>query len=149
MKLNISMKSKSTNLLTLILVFSLMFTVSCSTNSSENKGTEIVCAFVEGYLDTKVLAMTLPEGQSIDFVETSVPTAETLKGSFELGETQRAILEKFRSSMIDWARQLERYKSNKDEVLLREAGLNLEIALDSISSECTDLGWEFKENWRV
>ena len=132
-----------------IVFFPLTFTVSCTKNSDGNKGTEIVCAFVEGYLETKVLAMTLPKGQSIDFVEATVPTAETLKGSFEIGDTQEAVLEEFRSSMIDWAIQLEQYKLNKDGAALKRAGITLETSIDSISSECQELGWEFKKDWRV
>jgi hypothetical protein len=120
--------------------------VGCS-SEREVRGTDIVCAFVEGYFETKVLTLTLPPSDAVDSVQELTPTPEEIGSSFLLDQESRQILVSLRRALTDWAYEFQDYSVTQDKEDFAVAGETLESEIDKLADQCTALGWRFPADW--
>jgi len=131
----------------LFLLLSLSLLVSCSSGEEEVRGTNIVCAFVEGYFETKVLTLTLPPSDAVDSVQGMTPTPEEIGSSVLLDEEPKQILISLRNALTEWAYGFQDYSVTQDKEDFALAGKTLESEIDKLADQCTDLGWRFPTDW--
>ena len=131
------------------ITLSLLFFTSCSLSTPSVKGVEIACAFVEAYQETKVLTLTLPPNQALDFIDSVIPSPEQLEESSPLDDTSRQIVVDLRKVMKDWTESFVDYSDTKDKVKFARAGTSLESSINTLARKCESIGWKFKQNWRI
>ncbi len=129
-----------------IVLLSLSLLVSCS-SEEEVRGTNIVCAFVEGYFDTKTLILTRSASEAVEYAQELTPTPEEIGSSVLLDEEPKQILISLRNALTEWAYGFQDYSVTQDKEDFALAGKTLESEIDKLANQCTDLGWRFPTDW--
>ena len=120
--------------------------VGC-TSDEKASGTSIVCAFVEGYFDTKTLIMIRPPSEAVDMAQGMTPSPQEISTSFVLDSEAKAIQIRLRAAMVDWAKSLQNYSQTQDKDDFALAGQVLKKEIDDLAIQCTNQGWRFPSNW--
>ena len=108
----------------------------------------MVCAFIEGYQDTKVIILSTNSSDAIQTAKSLIPTPEKVSEITKLSFEQSQLLLDFRNSMIGWAAEVVSYTENNNKNILSTASNKLERSIDGFSKRCEEQGWHFQKNWR-
>ena len=122
--------------------------MGCSSEPVKIEGANLVCAFVEGYVETKVLIMSSPPSEAVSYAETLVPTPESLSSVSPFTVEAKNILLDYREAIIRWSSELSAYTQDENKARFAEASKALESSIDNLAEKCEKLGWEFKDDWR-
>lgn len=139
---------KSAALFSLLFLSSLFLTGCVNSSNSEAKSKNIVCAFVEGYLDNKAFAVKdLAEGgsarESVDFYLTP------LLNDFASDLDSKELFSSFLEAMITWGSSVDLAYARSDSAAITNAAIVLESEMDQIAIRCENFGWKFEEGWRL
>jgi hypothetical protein len=128
-----------------LIVFSFLLG-GCGENPTLSSN-NLVCAFVEGYSDTKTLALVaLAQGGS------AASDIEILVGGISTevpeGTEARQVFEDFLSAMSDWGTRVDSANTSGNSAEVTTAAIELERRMDPIGEKCERLGWKFLKDWR-
>ena len=140
--------TKKFSILLSTLFTSILFLASCGNSSSDTGSKNMVCAFVEGYLDNKAFALKdLAEGgsaeESIDFF------LSPLSKEFDSDLDSKVLFGDFFEAMKTWGSSVDLAFSQEDSAAVTKAAIDLELKMDQISRTCETFGWKFKNDWRL
>jgi hypothetical protein len=128
-------------------IFSCALILSSCGASQSSGSSNLVCAFVEGYLDNKALALVfLAEGGSA--AESIEGTIGVLSAEVTPESEARKVFDDFYSAMSGWAMFVDAAVALDDRNGITFAAGELEKKIDQIAPQCQELGWNFKKGWR-
>jgi hypothetical protein len=138
------MKRKTLIVLTISFA-SILFLAGCGNSSSDAGSKNMVCAFVEGYLDNKAFALiALAEGGSAE--ESVDAYLGGLSGEFSTDLDSKELFDDFFEAMLYWGSSVD--LADAQNKSLTNAAIELELEMDSIETRCKEFGWKFTEGWR-
>jgi hypothetical protein len=107
----------------------------------------LVCAFVEGYLETKALALvSLAQGGSASsWIDGDVGAIST---EIPEGTEARQVFDDFLIAMSVWGNRVDSANTTGNSAEITAAAIELEAKMDPIAAECERLGWKFLKDWR-
>jgi hypothetical protein len=141
------MKKKNPIMLTISFA-SILFLAGCGNSSSDAGSKNMVCAFVEGYLDNKTFALiALAEGGSAR--ESVDDYLGLLSGEFSTDLDSKELFDDFFEAMLYWGSSVDLADAQSDSAAITNAAIELERKMDGIEIRCQEFGWNFKENWRL
>jgi hypothetical protein len=137
---------KKVNLLLSILVAALL-SAGCSAQQSSKAESNLICAFVEGYLDDKGFALSSAAegGSAEDWV---IFSTGNLSSAIQENTQAEVIYNKYLQALTIWSRKIDKSIKLKNESQISIAAKELEIRIDEIAPMCENLGWKFKQGWR-
>ena len=109
----------------------------------------MVCAFVEGYVDTKSLVLTSSPAQAENYMQTLIPTPKNLSSTTALSDEESQILVDFRNAMVTWSASYAMYFATGNKESFTQSEKNLESSIDQVAQKCENKGWKFKTGWRA
>jgi hypothetical protein len=140
-----TMKKKTPIMLTISFA-SILFLAGCGNSSSDAGSKNMVCAFVEGYLDNKTFALiALAEGGSAE--ESVDAYLGGLSGEFSTDLDSKELFDDFFEAMLYWGSSVD--LADAQNKSLTNAAIELERKMDGIEIKCKEFGWKFKEDWRL
>ena len=127
---------------------SILFLAGCGNSSSETGSKNMVCAFVEGYLDNQAFALKdLAEGgsakESVDYF------LSPLLKEFDADLDSKVLFEDFYEAMKTWGSSVDLAFSQGNSEAITKAAIDREIKMDEISRTCESFGWKFENGWRL
>jgi hypothetical protein len=140
--------TKKASILLCVSFTSIVFLAGCGNSSSDTGSKNMVCAFVEGYLDNKAFALQdLAEGGSAkDAIESLLGA---LSREFESDLESKVLFADFFEAMKTWGASVDLAVPQGDSDEITKAAIALEIKMDEISKACESFGWKFEEGWRL
>ena len=140
--------TKKFSILLSTLFTSILFLASCGNSSSDTGSKNMVCAFVEGYLDNKAFALKdLAEGgsakESVDYF------LSPLLKEFDADLDSKVLYRDFFEAMMTWGSSVDLAFSQADSASVTKAAVDLEREMDEISITCESFGWKFENGWRL
>ena len=140
--------NKKMSILLGVFFTSILFLAGCGNSSSDAGSKNMVCAFVEGYLDNKVFALiALAEGGSAE--ETVDDYLGGLSGEFSTDLDSKELFDDFFNAMLFWGSSVDLASKENNTAAITNAAIELEIEMDRIEIRCKEFGWKFKEDWRL
>jgi hypothetical protein len=141
-------RKKSAILLVLLFLTSLFLTGCVNSSNAEAKSKNLVCAFVEGYLENKAFALIeLAEGgsaeESVDYY------LSPLSNEFNTDIDSKELFSDFAEAMLSWGSSVDLAQMQNNSAAITNAALELEIEMDKIEIKCEEFGWKFKKDWRL
>ncbi len=132
-------------MLKILLVLATLLLSSCTFENSTEPSENLICSFIEAYLDDKALALksAAEGGTAEEWIQRSI--GELGKG-FDL-KSERIYVEYF-DAMLKWSRSVDQYVSLRNEDILTNAARELEFEINDLQIQCENAGWKFKANWR-
>lgn len=127
------------------LLVATLFLSSCAPANNADSSENLVCSFVEAYIDDKALAMkSAAEGDGAeDWIQGTI--GELGKG-FDLSSEK--IYVEYLEAMLTWAKNIDQYILASDKNILSKSASDLELKINNIQRLCENSGWKFKSNWR-
>ncbi len=142
-----TMKKKTPIMLTISFA-SILFLAGCGNSSSDAGSKNMVCAFVEGYLDNRTFALiALAEGGSAE--ENVDDLLGGLSGEFSTDLDSKALFDDFFEAMLSWGSSVDVAEAQNDSAAITNAAIELEAKMDRFEIKCQEFGWKFKEGWRL
>lgn len=142
-----SMNKKISVFLSVFLT-SILVLAGCGNSSSDTGSKNMVCAFVEGYLDNKAFALiALAEGGSAK--ESVDDYLGGLSSEFSTDLDSKALFDDFFEAMLYWGSSVDLANTQSNSAAITNAAIELEIEMDRIEIRCEEFGWNFKEDWRL
>lgn len=129
------------------LILSLSLALSSCGASQSTGSSNLVCAFVEGYLQDKALALSsVAQGGSA--AEAIEATIGGLSGQIPKDSEARPAFDTFLNAMSMWGAQVDIAYQSGDSAGITSAAATLEEKIDSAASQCEAMGWKFEQGWR-
>ncbi len=127
------------------LVLATLLLSSCSFANNTDSPENLVCSFVEAYMDDKALGLTSAAegGSAEDWIQRTI--GELGKG-FDL--SSEVIYVEYLNAMLTWARAADQYVLMRNADTLTNAARELEFKINDLQIQCENAGWKFKEGWR-
>ena len=141
--------SKKVALLVAIIFPLSFFLAGCGISSKpDSKSINMVCAFVEGYLENKALALKdLAEGGSAQ--ESVNYFFSPLLNEFDADLGSKELFKDYFDAMDTWGLSVDLAYAQSNKEAITNAAMALETEIDPIAIRCENFGWRFKNGWRL
>ena len=127
---------------------SILFLTGCGNSASDAGSKNMVCAFVEAYLDTRAFALKgLAEGGSAE--ENIDLYLSPLSKEFDSDLDSKVLFNDFFDVMKTWGSSTDIAFSQRDTAAITQSAIDLETEMDEISKTCESFGWKFENGWRL